>query len=128
MLNSLACDGAASTCPDSVRPLIDIGSLDVVSFMLMFVMSGVRDGTTRGKLKNPKTSRYSSSFGAGSLGGIAVAIEGVWWPFPIAVIPIVEERGWFDMRKSRSNAQRRISARILTVDGVARSPSVAEDC
>lgn len=54
MLNSLACDGVASTCPDSVRPLIDIGSLDVVSFMLMFVMSGVRDGTTRGKLKKPE--------------------------------------------------------------------------
>lgn len=33
------------------------------------------------------------------------------------------------MRKSRSNAQRRMSARIFTVDGVVRSPpSAVKDC
>jgi len=66
---------------------------------------------SRGMLKKSNTSRYSSSFGAGVLAGVTetgLVMECIF--------------GCLEMRKSRSNAHRRISAKILTVDGVTRSP------
>lgn len=80
--------------------------------------SGARAVGTRGTLKKPKTSRYSSSLGARFLDWAGPLVGEVWG----------EERGWREMRKSRSKAQRRMSARILTVEGVERSVSVFEDC
>jgi hypothetical protein len=79
-------------------------------------------------LKKSNTSRYSSSLGAGVRAGVTESNLALWLGF-----------GCREMRKSRSNAQRRIlrhkvskqytcnlgrtySASIFTVDGVTRSP------
>ena len=123
MLNSFAFEAELPTTelvgPASVNPWIDIGSL-TDSAMPRLVISEVRAGGTRGTLKKPNTSRYSSSFAARFRDGIAAADD--------SGRSDSDEWGWRDMRKSKSNAQRRISARIFTVDGVERSPSVVEDC
>lgn len=66
---------------------------------------------SRGMLKKSKTSRYSSSFGAGVRAGVTDGNLALLLGF-----------GCREMRKSRSKAHRRISANILTVEGVTRSP------
>lgn len=130
----------------AVRPGIDIGLLLVIlSFVLlvrfMFVVVVV-DGSSsigrmgmRGTLKKPNTSRYSSSFGAGFRVIGCFIMDG---SVGIALLGIGKDedddeedgdvRGCRDIKKSRSNAQRRISARILTEEGVLRSLSISADC
>lgn len=131
----------------AVRPGIDIGLL-LLSFVLllllrfMFVVVVVVDGSSsigrmgmRGTLKKPNTSRYSSSFGAGFRGIGCFTMDG---SVGIALLGIGKDedddeedgdvRGCRDIKKSRSNAQRRMSARILTEEGVLRSLSISADC
>ena len=64
-----------------------------------------------GTLKKSKASRYSNSLGGG-YGVTETTFEALC-------------RGCLEMRKSKSYAQRRISARILTLEGVTRSPLAA---
>lgn len=117
-----------------VRPLIDIGlplplTTSLMPDVLVFVVASSTGAVgTRGTLKKPKTSRYSSSLGAGfnlTCGGGADADVTRAAAAAAALRDDDEEedddiRGWREMRKSRSNAQRRMSARILTDDGVMR--------
>lgn len=61
--------------------------------LIVCPISGVREGRTRGTLKKPKMSRYSSSFGAGIV-VVAMEEEEVWlWWLPMAVKEEEEERG-----------------------------------
>jgi hypothetical protein len=64
-----------------------------------------------GMLKKSNTSKYSSSFGAGVRAGVT---EGS--------LALLLSFGCLEIRKSRSNAHLRISAKIFTVEGVTRSP------
>lgn len=67
---------------------------------------------SRGTLKKSNTSRYSSSLGAGVLAGVTLG----------NLLRALGCLGCREMRKSKSNAVRRISERILTELGVIPSP------
>lgn len=112
--------GSGFEFPVPVKPVIDMGLL-TVSVMSRLLISGVRPAGTRGTLKKPKTSRYSNSFGARFRDSIPVGGAAGW-------LAVGEERGCRDIKKSRSKAHRRISASILTEDGVDLSPSTAPAC
>jgi hypothetical protein len=92
------------------------------------VSSSIGRAGMRGTLKKPNTSRYSSSLGAGFrvVGGFVGLVS-----VDVLLVGMKDDedevRGCLDIKKSRSKAQRRISARIFTEEGVLRSASVSAD-